>query len=150
MRTWQTKVLHLTPGNGYSSAARFTSELVSRHRAMTRFIIILFLGLATGCSSVSSNRITPLTGGGITHSLYRREILLSRQNPQDDFVKAKLVAIAKDGTTTIQSVETGETLRAAPGEYFTPGPYGTQGLQLISASAEKHEAHFVRTWCETK
>ena len=117
---------------------------------MTRFIVILSLGLAAGCSSVPSYRITPLSGGRITHSLYQREILLSRQHPQDDFLRAKLVAIAEDGTTTIQAAETGEILRAAPGEYFTPGPYGTQGLQLISASAEKHEAHFVRIWCETR
>jgi hypothetical protein len=116
--------------------------LTSRHRAMSRLLAILFLGLMVGCSSVP--------GGRIMHSLYTREVVLSRQHPQDDLLKAKLVAIAEDGTTTIQCIETGDTLRAVPGEFFSPGPYGTQGLQLISASADKHEAHLLRTWCETK
>lgn len=109
---------------------------------MPRLLAILLLGLMVGCSS--------FPGGRITHSLYTREVTLSRQHPQDDFLKAKLVAIAEDGMTTIQCVETGDTLRADPGEFFAPGPYGTQGLQLISASAEKQEAHFLRTWCKTK
>lgn len=109
---------------------------------MSRLLVMLLLGLMVGCSSVP--------GGRITHSLYAREIVLSRQHSKDDFLKAKLVAIAEDGTTTIQCVGTGDTLRAAPGEFFAPGPYGTQGLQLISASADKHEAHLLRTWCETK
>jgi hypothetical protein len=109
---------------------------------MSRLLAILLLGLMVGCSSVP--------GGRITHSLYTREVALSHRRPQDDFLKAKLVAIAEDGTTTIQCVETGDTLRAAPGEFFASGPYGTHGLQLISASAEKHEARLLRTWCETK
>src|SRR5689334_8902392 len=107
---------------------------------MSRLLAILLLGLMVGCSSVP--------GGGITSSTYTREIVLSRRRPQNDFAKARLVTIAEDGTTTIQCVETGDTLRAAPGEFFAPGPYGTHGLQLISASAEKKEAHLVRTWCE--
>jgi hypothetical protein len=116
--------------------------VVSRHRTMLRLLAILLLGLMVGCSSVP--------GGRITHSLYTREVVLSYEHPEDDFLKAKLVAIAEDGTTTIQCVGTGDTLRAAPGEFFTPGPYGIQGLQLISASADNHEAHLLRTWCETK
>jgi hypothetical protein len=109
---------------------------------MTRFIIIFLLGLSVGCSSVQH--------GLFTHTLYTREIVLSRQHPEDDFVKAKLLAIAEDGKTTIQCVQTGDTLQAAPGEYFAPGPYGTHGLQLISASADKYEVHLLRAWCETK
>ena len=109
---------------------------------MFRLLATLSFGLVIGCSSVPGDRIT--------HSLYTREVVLSRQHPQDNFLRAKLVAIAEDGTTTIQYVETGDTLRTVPGEFFAPGPYGAQGLQLISASADKHEAHLLRTWCETK
>ncbi len=109
---------------------------------MTKYLITLLSGLVIGCSSVPSGRVT--------HSLYTREVVFSQQHPQDDFLKARLIAIADDGTTTIEVISTGDRLRAGAGEYFAPGPYGAQGLQLVSASAEKQEARLLRTWCETK
>lgn len=109
---------------------------------MTKYFITLWIALGVGCSSIP--------GGRVTHSLHTREAVLSRQHPQNDFLGAKLIAIADNGTTTIEVISTGDRLRAAPGEYFAPGPYGTQGLRLVSASAEKQEARLSRTWCETK
>jgi hypothetical protein len=111
---------------------------------MTRFPVTLLLGPMVGCSSA------PVPLAGLTFSQHSREVVLSREHPQDDFLKAKLVAIANDGTTTIQSLEDGDTLRAAPGRFFAPGPYGSEGLQLLSASAAKHEPRLLRTWCESK
>lgn len=95
---------------------------------MKKLAAILLLGLMAGCVSV-------------TCSIYSREFVLSRERPQDDVSKARLVQIAADGTTTIRSLFTGETLHAKPGGYFAPGPYGTHGLRLISVSVDKHEAH---------
>ena len=109
---------------------------------MTKSLAIILLGLFVGCSTV------PLRLGSNRH--YHRDVVLSRQHPQDDFLKVRLVAIAEDGTTTIEVNSTGETLRAAPGKYFVSKAYGTQGLRLISASDEKHEARFLLTWAGTK
>jgi hypothetical protein len=77
-------------------------------------------------------------------------VVLSQKHPVDDFINARLVTIAKDGATTIEVAETGERLTAAPGEYFVSSAYGTEGLQLVSASADRNEAHLVRSWCVTK
>ena len=109
---------------------------------MRKIFVTLWLGLMVSCSSVPNGRVTSRT--------YIREVVLSWQHPEDDFLKARLVAVAQDGTTTIEVISTGDTLRAAPGGYFASTAYGTQGLKLISASAEKHEARFLRTWCVTK
>jgi hypothetical protein len=108
---------------------------------MPRHIAILLLGFLAACSSA------PHPNERLSFVLRTKEILLSRQHLEDDFIKARLVSIAQDGATTIQSLETGDILQAAPGEYFAPGPYGFRGLQLLSASAEMHEAHLLRTWC---
>jgi len=97
--------------------------------------------LVVGCSSTRS---VP----GNHH--YVREVVLSEKHSEDAFLGARLVQIAKDGTATIEVTETGERLTAAPGEYFVSGAYGTEGLQLLSASAEKNEARLVRAWAEIK
>jgi len=109
---------------------------------MTKTFSMLLLGLMVSCSSVPNGRVTSRT--------YIREVVLSRERSEDDFLKAKLVGVAEDGTTTITVAPTGETLRAVPDGYFVSTAYGTHGLKLISASAEKQEARFLRTWCETK
>ena len=101
--------------------------------SMAKLTATLILGLVAGCASVD------------TCSIYSREFVLSPQQPQDKVSKARLVQIAADGTTTIRSLITGETLHAQPGGFFTPGPYGTEGLRLISVSVEKQEAHFEQT-----
>lgn len=121
---------------------KLDAQVIDMHRALTGFGALLLLVVLAGCSSVP--------GGGVTSTVQSREVVLSGQHPQDDFLGARLVAIAADGTTTILCFQMGDYLQASPGGYFESDAYGREGLQLISASAEKHEARFVRTWCETK
>jgi hypothetical protein len=108
--------------------------------AMKNFIALLMLVALAGCSSA------PLYS--VSH--HQREVVLSGLHPQDDFLGARLVAIADDGTTTILCFQMGDYLQASPGGYFESDAYGREGLQLISASAEKHEARFIRRWAEAK
>jgi hypothetical protein len=108
---------------------------------------IAFIVLEAGCSSASHETVVSFHS---SDSLYQRQVMLSFQNPNDKSLHAKLVAIAQDGTTTIQVQPRGDILRATPGAFFAPGPYGTHGLQLVSASATKGEATLLRTWCESK
>jgi hypothetical protein len=114
--------------------------------SMTRYFTLILLVLVAGCSSYS-------------HVLRSREIVLSPEHPWDAFINASIVSIADDGTTIIRTTDsaTVKQLQAVPGGFFAPHPYqtndlrsvyGFHGLQLISASAEKHEAHLLRLWCE--
>lgn len=84
-------------------------------------------------------------------TLHSREVVLSREHPQNDFINARLVSIAEDGTTRIQNVTSGEILEAPVGGYFVgTNAYGTEGLGLISASSRTEEARLMRKWCEGK
>ena len=88
--------------------------------------------------------------GGIdfTHTLMKREITLSKQQPSDTFLGARLIEVAADGTTTIEVLKTTNRLRTAVGAFFTSPEYGRSGLQVLSASAERQEVRLQRTWCE--
>ncbi len=101
--------------------------------------LLAVIGFVAGCSSAR-----------IIHTSYSREVALSPKHPEDDFINARLVRVARDGTTTIEVIESGETLTAAPGQFFVSGAYGTVGLQLLSASADRNEVRLLRAWCETK
>ena len=79
-----------------------------------------------------------------------REIVLSKGHPKDNHIRARLLGIAADGTTTIQVLQSGEELQARPGDYFVSAEYGRKGLQLISASAEKHEARLQMNWSDSR
>ncbi len=105
-------------------------------RRMRKYVLIVFLGLAAGCSSAPDvrNWDSPPT----------REITLSKRHPQDDLLKVRLVAVAEDGTTTIQVLQTGETLSAVRGCFFVPGYFGRHGLQLLGACPEEKEALLLR------
>ena len=105
---------------------------------MTKLLIILLCGFLVGCASTRHDTI----------SHFRREIVLSSAHSEDDFIGARLVGIADDGTTTILVTPSGPELKAAIGDYFISAEYGRHGLQLISASAEKHEARLLRRWAE--
>jgi hypothetical protein len=104
--------------------------------------LLVLIAFMAGCSSTGIP--------GTTHTSYSREVVLSPKHPEDEFIKARLVKVARDGTTTIEVTETGETLTAAPGEYFVSSAYGRVGLQLLSASADRNEVRLLRAWCETK
>jgi hypothetical protein len=81
-------------------------------------------------------------------TLMKREITLSKQQPSDSFLGARLVEVASDGTTTIEILKTTNRLRAAVGAFFTSAEYGRSGLQVLSASSERQEVRLERTWCE--
>ena len=99
--------------------------------------IILIVGLMAGCAHE-------------TITEYECNIVLTQSHPYNDSIGAKLVDIASDGTTTIQDTSTGEKLRASPGNFFVSTEYGNEGLQLISASPDRHEAQFIRRWAGRK
>ena len=104
--------------------------------------LLILIAFVAGCSSAGIP--------GTMHATYSREVVLSPKHPEDDFIKARLIKIASDGTTTIEVTKTGETLTAGPGEHFVSSAYGTEGLQLLSVSADRSEARLLRAWCETK
>jgi hypothetical protein len=81
-------------------------------------------------------------------TLMSREIRLSKQQPSDSFLGARLVEVASDGTTTIEILKTTNRLRAAVGAFFTSSEYGRSGLQVLSASSERQEVRLERTWCQ--
>jgi hypothetical protein len=80
--------------------------------------------------------------------LKEREITLNKQKPFDAFIGARLIEIASDGTTTIEILETTNRLRAGVGAFFASEGYGRLGLQVLSASFERQEVRFLRTWCD--
>src|ERR1043166_6962204 len=89
-----------------------------------------------------------IAAGRMGFTLYSREVVLSKEHPDDDFLKARLVSVAEDGTTRIQTFASDETLEAPVGGYFVgTNAYGTHGLRLISASHQNGEARFERKWC---
>lgn len=101
---------------------------------MTRMFIISLAVLLVGCASHKS----------VTFAEFSREVILSNAHPEDSYIDAKLMDIAPDGTVTIQVLKTGHILQAPIGGYFVSGEYGRIGLQVISASSEKHEAKLLR------
>ena len=104
---------------------------------MTTWLTFIVILLTAGCSFAPGRRVP---------SPVQKEIVLSRDHPQDGELGARLVGIADDGTTTITVFKTGETNSAQPGAYFVSRYYGKQGLLLVSASHQSWEARFLRTW----
>jgi hypothetical protein len=105
---------------------------------MMRFFTILLLCVTAGC--ISSNLAT----SDDTITEYRQDIVLSIKHPENSVIEAKLIEIASDGTTTIEVMPAGPKLQARVGAYFVSAEYGKHGLELVSASPEKQEAHLVR------
>ena len=87
----------------------------------------------------------PLSKG---YSLHEKVLKLRFSRPTECGVfNVKLVSIADDGTTCIRVIETGHELTAHPGEFFEGGEFGSQGLQLVSASKEAGVASILNTFC---
>ncbi len=78
-----------------------------------------------------------------------REIQLSPKHPTDSGTRIHLVSVASDSTTTIR-LDSGEQLSAKPGECFACAQFGTQGLELVSATPDTGEAHLRLHWSETR
>ena len=111
-------------------------------------VVILLLALLSGCSLLSGCGATHSLS---THTLHSRDIVLSERHREDTFLQARLISIAEDGTTRIKVMASGEEIEASVGSYFvgTNNAYGTQGLELVSASKSTGVACLRRTWCQT-
>lgn len=72
---------------------------------------------------------------------------LTLAQPSHPETGISLLDIAADGTTRIRTTATQAILTAKPGGYFVSGEFGTQGLQLKSASAATRTAIFVLMNC---
>jgi hypothetical protein len=109
---------------------------------------ILLVVVVAGCSRLAEYS-APREGFACV--LHEREVVLTTEHPEDDFLKAKLVSIAEDGRTRIKVLASGETLESSVGSYFVgTNAYGLRGLYLVSASRQKGEARFLRTRSEGK
>jgi len=84
-----------------------------------------------------------------SYTLIEETLTLSVAHPvtQRGDCTVKLVSIADDGTTRIRVVENGRELTAHPGEFFDSAEFGSQGLQLISASKKAGTASMISRGC---
>ena len=116
-------------------------SVVSRHRTrMARIALLISLAALLGCSAHKWS---------VCH--YSREIFLaSQQQTILGTEGVRLHSIAPDGTATIELLSSGEKLAAKPGEFFVCRAFGTQGLELVSASPEKGEVVLRQRWAESK
>jgi len=103
-------------------------------------LIILSAGLA-GCAHRPAAPPPPASSNVIQ---YQGDLFLSLKEPQKGNIR--LLAIAPDGKTTIRLADTGEELQALPRGYFVSRKYGSQGIQLLWASAERGEAGLRQRW----
>ncbi len=92
---------------------------------------------------------------GCTHryrvSHYSRDIEMSiGQDVRLGAQTMRLVSVAPDGSVTIELVEEGEKFTTNPGGFFVFSSFGTEGLQLFSASPEKSTAILRQRWAEAK
>jgi hypothetical protein len=85
---------------------------------------------------------------------YAKEVTLDPASPRDDWLAVKLLRVESDGTTVIDVRSTGETLKAAPGDYFLGKSrppdnvrvFGEHGLQLVRSDPSAQSAVLLRRW----
>ena len=115
---------------------------------MRYMFTILLAVVVTACSSLTKYSVPR---EGYVCVLHEREVILTTERPENDFLNARLISIAEDGRTRIKVLASGETLESSVGSYFVgTNAYGLHGLYLVAASRQKGEARFRRTWSEGK
>ena len=84
-----------------------------------------------------------------SHTLVQETLTLTPARPvtQCGNYNVRLVSIADDRTTRIQVVETGTELAARPGGFFASQEFGSEGLQLISASKATGAVSMISRGC---
>jgi hypothetical protein len=84
-----------------------------------------------------------------SYTLVEQPLTLSVSRPlaQRGDCSVRLISIADDGTTRIRIVETGTELAAHPGEFFDSAEFGSQGLQLVSASKKTGVVSLISRGC---
>ncbi|MGH7992986.1 MAG: hypothetical protein ACREDQ_05685 [Limisphaerales bacterium] len=113
------------------------------------YFVAVALAALAGCrSSSSSSASGPMISDTWSESLMSRQIHLSLKHPADSEGKIRLVSVASDSTTTVR-LGSGEQFSAKPGEYVACDQFGSQGLQLVSASPKTGAAELRLTWSET-
>jgi hypothetical protein len=122
------------------------------YKIATRFRYgILFaatLSMIFGCQSQSEKTITnTISFKESSNTLYFRIVSLSSRNRADSKTHIELLSIARDGKTSIK-LESGVTLSGMPGDYFNCNQFGSNNLQLVSASAEPFIAVFRYLYCK--
>jgi len=108
---------------------------------MRCLVPVILSAVLTGCAHPPA-KPPPTAGPGVIQ--YQGDLFLSLKEPQKG--KIRLLAIAPDGKTTIRLVDTGEELEAMPRAFFVSRKYGTQGIQLLWASAELGEVGLRQRW----
>ena len=69
--------------------------------------------------------------------IYSREFTISKSQPKYEGENIEYVTVDKDGSATIKTLLSGETIKAKEDEFFKGKDYGLYGLQLISSSYEE-------------
>ncbi len=80
-----------------------------------------------------------LRESGLTGKIFTRTFSVSINNPLDENQTMELISINEDGSATIKTLRSHETLTARPSEYFVGEAFGSFGLRLISISKERKE-----------
>ena len=115
--------------------------LVKRVWPLRCLVPVILTAVLAGCAHPPAAP-PPTTGSGVIQ--YQGDLFLSLKEPQKGNIR--LLAIAPDGKTTIRVVDTGEELEAVPRAFFVSRKYGTQGIQLLWASAERGEVGLRQRW----
>jgi hypothetical protein len=82
---------------------------------------------------------------------YSRDVIVTTgQEVQLGNQRVRLASIAPDGSATLALVGSGQSLSAAPGDFFVSEAFGTEGLQLVSVSPEQTHVTLRQRWADTK
>ena len=131
----------------------------NQHRSFLRSLLI---GLACGAVVVGAlayqrfstrDAIPPQPPAShtrtIIHATTVESFTLSPTTPRNEEFGVRLISVAADGTTEIESIRTSTRLTSTPGKPFVAPEFGTQGLVLRSASSDTQTAPFDRWSCRT-
>jgi hypothetical protein len=103
-------------------------------------LIILWIGYAVYNKKKKGLREASLTG-----KIFSRTFNVSINHPLDERQTMELISINEDGSATIRTLYSDETLTAKPSEYFIGKDFGSFGLRLISVSQERQTIELKHT-----
>ncbi len=113
------------------------------------FLITAVLAQVTLAADSEIGVLTPHNGEiGISHTLYAREFVLSRNHPYSEELKITFLGISNDGYASVR-LDTGIVVRAKKGEAFSCEEFGRSGLVYISSPRNRLGIRLMRLSCET-
>ncbi len=86
-----------------------------------------------------------LQEAGFSGKMISRTFTVSLIHPLDESQSIELISINKNGSATIRTLYSNETLTTKPSEYFKGKDFGSFGLRLKSISQESQEIQLRRT-----